>query len=85
MAEISIVVLLVIVARSAAEVFRLRYVHGEALTIPMAMPFVTGALIASLAAIIVCACCFAGRPKLAIAVTLATVACLFTYKLFLAG
>ena len=85
MAEISIVVLLVIVARSAAEVFRLRYVHGEALTIPMAMPFVTGALIASLAAIIVSVCCFAGRHKLAIAVTLATVACLFAYKLFLVG
>jgi hypothetical protein len=84
-AEISIVVLLVIVARSLGEVFRLRYMHGAALTIPMLWPFVTGALFASVAVIMVSVCYFAGRYKLAIALALATIAGLFVYKVFLFG
>ena len=84
-AEISIVILLVIIARSLGEVFRLRYMHGAALTIPMLMPFVTGALFATVAAIIVSISYFVGRYKLATALALATIAGLFVYKVFLFG
>lgn len=83
--EISIVLLLVIVVRSLGEVFRLRYIYGAALSVPMLMPFVTGALFASLAAIMVSTSYFVGRYKLAIAVALAAIASLFLYRVFLFG
>ncbi len=48
LAQASVSVLLLVVVRSLSEVFRLQYLHGEALVIEVT-PYVAGALFAAVA------------------------------------
>jgi hypothetical protein len=82
---LSVGLLIVIVIRSLGEILRLRYVHGDALTIDQALPFAIGAEIAAVAAIVMFFL-FCIRRHLAVMLgTVATVAGLLVYKLLMAG
>jgi glucose uptake protein GlcU len=66
-------------------VFRLQYVHGEALTVAKVMPYVGSALFTAgvLAAILVCHAW--GSYRAVIAGTLATIVLLVIYKIAVPG
>ena len=80
-AQIGITTEFLIVVRTLAEFFRLKYAHGANLSITMAAPYVGGALIAACS-------CWAGvtfyffrRFKLAAWITLACIPILIVYKI----
>ncbi len=85
LAQVGLGILLLIVIRSLAEFFRLRFVHGDALTIAQVTPFVAGALFAALALALAAVCHAAALHRASIAVVVATVIALFVYKAMVGG
>ena len=69
--------------RSLAEVFRLRYVQGPALSVATVVPYVGGALLAALLTWIAVLCYFAGRDRAAVGVTGLTIVALLVVKIVL--
>lgn len=85
LAQVAIGVLLLIILRSLGEIFRLQHLHGEALTVTQVVPYVGGALFAAAALAFSLLCYFVGRYLGSIAVTVATILLLFTYKVVILG
>lgn len=84
-AQVAIVILVLIILRSLGEVFRLRYVQGDALTIAEVVPYVGSALATTLVlAGALGAYCFQ-RYRLVIGGTVATVVLLLIYKIAIIG
>jgi hypothetical protein len=85
LAQISIGVLLLVIVRSLSEVFRLQYLHGEALVMGKVTPYVVGALFAAVALALAVICYFAGLYRASIAVTATTLILQFIYKVVVVG
>jgi hypothetical protein len=85
LAQVGIGILLLVVIRSLAEYFRLRYVHGDALTIAQVTPYVAGALFAAVALALTVACYLAARHRASIGIAIATVVSLLIYKVAVVG
>jgi len=85
LSQIAMGVLLLIVIRSLAEVFRLQYVHGDALTIAQVTPFVGSALFTSIVLAAALVCHAWGRYRIVIGVVIATVLLLLVYKIAIIG
>jgi hypothetical protein len=85
LSQISIAVLLLIIARSLGEVVRLQYAEGDALTVAQVTPYVGSALftVVILAAALLCHA--AGRYPIVIGGTIATVVLLLIYKVAVIG
>ena len=80
-ADIGIGMLVLLIARSLAEVFRLRHVSRGQVTLRETQPFVLGALIAVVALGASLAARRAGSPSVSTATCAATIAALFVYRL----
>ncbi len=85
LAQVGLGILLLIVIRSLAEFFRLRFVLGDALTFAQATPFVAGALFAALALALAAVCHAAALHRASIAIALATIISLIVYKVAAIG
>ncbi len=84
-AQLCIGILLLVIVRSLGEVFRLQYVHGEALAIAQLTPYVGGALFAAVALALTILCYFASLYRTSMAITGATVILLLAYKVVIVG
>jgi hypothetical protein len=71
LAQLSIAVLLLVIIRSLSEVFRLQYLHGEALVLAQLTPYIAGALFTAVALGLAVICYFASlhRASITIAAT----------------
>jgi len=85
LSQIAIGVLLLIVIRSLAEVFRLQYVHGDALALARVTPYVGSALFTALVLAAALVCHSWGRYRVVIGVVIATVLLLLVYKIAIIG
>ena len=85
LAQVCIGVLLLVIVRSLSEVFRLQYVHGEALLIGQVTPYVAGALFASVALALTVVCTFANLYRTSMAIAGSTIVLLFVYKVAIMG
>jgi hypothetical protein len=85
LAQVGIGILLLVVIRSLAEYLRLRYVHGDALTIAQVTPYVAGALFAAVALALTVACYLAALHRASIGIAIATVVSLLIYKVAVVG
>ncbi len=85
LSQIGVGVLLLIVIRSLSEVFRLQYVHGDALTIAQVTPFVGSALFTAIVLAAALVCHVWGRYRVVIAAVIATVVLLLVYKIAVIG
>jgi hypothetical protein len=85
LARIGAGILLLIVIRALAEVFRLEYVAGDALTLAQARPFIVGALGAAVALAAALIAILADRPRLALAVAICTILLLLVSKVLWIG
>jgi hypothetical protein len=85
LARVGLAILLLIVVRSLAEFFRLKYAHGDSLTIAQVTPFVVGALTATLALALAAIWHAADFHRASIATTLAAIIGLLTYKIVAIG
>jgi uncharacterized membrane protein len=83
LAQVGICVQFLALVRSLAEVFRLRYVQGPALSVATVAPYVGGALLAALLTWIAVVCYFAGRERAAVGVAGLTIVALLVVKLVL--
>ena len=81
LSQIGVGVLLLIVIRSLGEFFRLQYVHGDALTIAQAEPYVGSALFTAIVLAVALACHAWGRYRTVIGIVIATVVLLLAYKI----
>jgi hypothetical protein len=84
-AQIGITIQFLIIVRTLGEIFRLRHIHGAEFSAAVAMPYVSGALIAG-------CCCWIGvtlyffrRYTLSASIALATVVILLVYKIAVIG
>ena len=80
LAQVCIGVLLLVIVRSLSELFRLQYVHGDALLIGQVTPYVAGALFASVALALTVVCTFASLYRASMAIAATTLILLFVYK-----
>jgi hypothetical protein len=83
LAQVGICVQFLALVRSLAEVFRLRYVQGSALSVATVTPYVGGAMLAALMTWIAVVCYFAGRDRAAVGVVVLTIVALLVVKLAL--
>ena len=83
LAQIGIFVQFMALARCLFEYFRLKSIHGAALTIAAVEPFMAGSLIAALSAWIAVVCYFLRWYKTVVAVSGGTVVILLGYKVYL--
>ncbi len=82
MAKIGIAVQMLILIRLPAEVFRLQYVHGNAVTLGAVQPFIRGELITAVCAALSVGFFFWKKHQAAIWVAAANVLVLIVYKMF---
>ncbi len=82
MAKIGIGVQMLILIRLPAEVFRLKYVHGSAVTLHEVEPFIRGELITAICAALAVALYFWNKTQAAIWVAAANILLLVAYKMF---
>jgi len=85
LSQIGLGILLLIVIRSLGEVFRLQYVHGDALTIAQVEPYVSSALFTAIVLAAALICHAWGRYRTVIGVVIATVLLLLVYKIVVIG
>jgi hypothetical protein len=85
LSQISVGVLLLIVIRSLGEVFRLRYLYGDALTIAKVEPYVASALFVTIVLTAALVCHALARYRIVIAAAIATVLLLLVYKIAVIG
>jgi hypothetical protein len=82
LAQFLAILLLVIVIRALAEVFRLEHLRGDALTVSDVRPFIIGALAAALSLAAVLLAIWTARSAVAVALACITVAGLFVYRVY---
>jgi hypothetical protein len=80
LAQVFIAVLLLVIIRSLGEVFRLQYLHGDALVIGQVIPYVIGALFAAVGLALTLICYFVSRYRTSTAIAATTLILLFLYK-----
>jgi len=85
LAQFCIGVLLLVILRSLSEVFRLYYLHGDALGIGQVTAFVAGALFAAVALAATILCYFASLYRVAMTITATSLLLLFVYKVVVLG
>jgi hypothetical protein len=85
LSQVGLAVLLLIVIRSLAEVFRLQYVQGDALTIPQVTPYVGSALFTAIVLAAALGCHAWGRYRIVIGIAIVTVLALLVYKIAVIG
>jgi hypothetical protein len=85
LSQIGLGVLLLIVIRSLAEVFRLQYVHADALRVPQVTPYVGSALFTAIVLAAALGCHAWGRYRIAIGIAIVTVLALLVYKIAVLG
>jgi hypothetical protein len=83
LAQVGICVQFLALVRSLAEVFRLRYVQGPALSVATVAPYVGGGLLAAVLTWIAVVCYFAGRDRAAVGVAVLTIVALLVVKIVL--
>lgn len=83
MAKIGIGVQLLILIRLPAEVFRLKYLHGNTFTLSAAEPFIAGELITAICTAVSVAVYFWNKHQVAIWIAALNVVALIVYKTFL--
>jgi hypothetical protein len=84
-AQIGITTQFLIVVRILAEIFRLRHVHDTNFSAAVAMPYVSGALIAACSCWVGVTCYFFRRYTLSAWIALATAVILLMYKIPVIG
>ena len=84
-AKLGIMLQFLILVRSLAEYFRLKYVRGGALTLEMAEPFLAGSLIAAVCTWVTVLFFFLGRHRTVIVLVAGTVVSLLIYKIYAVG
>lgn len=82
MAKLAIGIQLLILIRLPAEVFRLKAIHGNALTLTAVEPFIGGDLITAICAAMAVFFYFWKKPQGAIWIAATNVLILIAYKLF---
>ncbi len=82
MAKIGIGVQMLILIRLPAEVFRLQYLHGSAVTLRDVEPLMRGELITAVCAALAVALYFWNKPQATIWVAAANILVLVAYKIF---
>jgi hypothetical protein len=82
LARLGIFVQFMALIRCLFEYFRLKHIHGGALTTAPIEPFITGSLIAALCAWIAVFCYFLRWYKTVVAVSAGTVVILLAYKIY---
>ena len=82
MAKLAIGIQLLILIRLPAEVFRLKYVHGNSLVLAAVEPFIRGELITAVCAAMAVFFYFWNKPQGTIWIAAANVLMLIAYKLF---
>jgi len=85
LAQVSIVVLLLVIIRSLSEVFRIQYLNGPAIVIEKVTPFIAGALFAVVALALAIICYFANLYRIVMVITTGTLVVLFVYKVVVVG
>jgi hypothetical protein len=85
LAQVSIGALVLVFVRSPSEFFRLQYLHGEALVMGQVIPYVAGALFATVALALTVICYFASLYRTSMAITAAALILLFVYKVAVVG
>ena len=85
LSQIGVGVLLLIVIRTLGEVFRLRYLQGDALTLAQVEPYVGSALFTAIVLAGALVSHLSGRYRIAIGAAIATVLLLFIYKVSFVG
>jgi hypothetical protein len=83
MAKLAIGVQLLILIRLPAEVFRLKYIHGNAFTLAAAEPFIGGELVTAICAAVALLLYFWNKPQGTIWMAAGNVAMLVVFKVFL--
>ena len=83
LAQLSITVQFLALARTLAEFFRLRAVQGTAFTVDTAAAYVTGGILAAAGAWAAVTCYFFGRYRSATAIVALTVVAMLLYKLII--
>jgi hypothetical protein len=83
MAKIGIGIQLLILIRLPAEIFRLKYLHGNTLTLATAEPLIAGELVTAVCAALSVAVYFWNKHQVAIWVAALNVAVLIAYKALL--
>lgn len=78
--RIAIVVIYLALIRCISEVFRLNYLQKDSLTIAQIMPFLIGALIASIACLLMTLLSFYAKHKTIIAIAFLTIIALLIVK-----
>jgi hypothetical protein len=84
-AQLSICVLFLVLVRTLAEFFRLKYVLGGGLHIATIAPYVGSALFTALATWVAVLFYFAGRNRTAVGVAAVTILSLFVVKIVVIG
>lgn len=80
-AQLGITIQFLIIVRSLSEIFRLRHFHSTTFSAEVAMPYVTGALIAACLCWLGVTLYFFRRYILSASIALATVVILLAYKI----
>ena len=81
-AKLGIMLQFLILVRSLAEYYRLKYVGAGAPTLDIAEPFLTGSLIAAVCTWVTVLFFFLGRHRTVIVLVAGTVMVLFVYKIY---
>jgi hypothetical protein len=84
-AQIGITVQFLIAVRTLGEIFRLRHILGMSFSVAVAMPYVTGALIATCSCWVGVTLYFFRRYTLTAWIAIATVLVLLVYKISVIG
>jgi hypothetical protein len=84
-AQVAISIQFLVIVRSLSEIFRLRYVRGAAFSAAIAMPYVTGAVVATCFCWTVVTLYFFRRYTLCFWIALASILILLVYKLSVIG
>ena len=83
MAKLAVGIQLLILIRLPAEIFRLKYIHGNAFTLAAAEPFIAGELISAICAAAAVLLYLWNKPQGTIWVAAGNVGILVVFKLFL--
>ncbi len=84
-AQLGISIQFLIIVRTVGEIFRLRHFHSSTFSAAVAMPYVTGTLIAACLCWLCVTLYFFRRYVLSASIALATVVILLAYKIAVIG
>ena len=80
--KVSIIVIFLALIRCISEIFRLNYYSSTGLTYEIIKPFLLGALVTSIAGLVMVILSFFSRPRIVIAIAVLTIFVLFVLKYY---